>query len=53
MPEMSICRGCDHVVFPDEDDYVVIDGILMHAACYETELDEKEGEAKAAQAKVA
>jgi hypothetical protein len=58
MPQMSICRGCDHVVYTDETerDYVVVGRdfngteIHMHADCYEEELEKKEEEAKAAHA---
>lgn len=51
MARLSICRGCDRVVRTDglyEADYVVVDTDLngserlMHAECYEAEMDEKE-----------
>jgi len=51
MAQLSICRGCDRVVYidgSDERDYVVIDRdfngneTFMHADCYEAEMDERE-----------
>ena len=51
MAQLSICRGCDRVVYADgtvERDYVVIERdfngneTFMHADCYEAEMDEKQ-----------
>jgi hypothetical protein len=54
MAQMSICRGCDRVVYTDgslDRDYVVAqrdfngNETFMHADCYEAEVDEREAKA--------
>ena len=54
MALLSICRGCDRVVYTDgsiERDYVLIardfhgNESFMHSDCYEAELDEEEANA--------